>query len=71
MSLLNKTKKSLIERDTKLLNKAYSGCGDIVSNKFIPSINLYLAGTGSKGDKNNLTKGYTLIVEVGTWLENN
>ncbi|MFQ5715064.1 MAG: hypothetical protein ACE5GU_13635 [Candidatus Scalinduaceae bacterium] len=64
ISLLNKTKESFIECDTELLNKAYSGWGDIVSNKFIPSINLYLAETGAKGDKNNLRKADTLIVEV-------
>ena len=71
MSLLNKTKESLLECNPELLNKAYSGWGDIVSNKFIPSINIYLAGTGAKGNKNNLAKADTLIVEVGTWLENN
>jgi len=70
-SLLTKSKARLSECDITLLNKIYSGWGDIVSNKFIPAINLVLAGAQQHGDRNDLVKGDVLMADFDNWMQNN
>jgi hypothetical protein len=71
VTLLNKSKEDLIKCDPELLNNVYSDWGDVLSNKLIPAIDIYIAGTEPNADRNKLQRGDELIIEVGTWLENN
>ena len=70
-TLMNKSKERLSECDTEILNKVYKGWGDIVSNKFVPSIDILLSGIQSKGDRNDLSRGDALVVELDEWLHDN
>ena len=71
VTLLNKCKENLIKCDPELLDNAYSDWGDVLSNKFIPAIDIYIAGAEPNADRNKLQRGDELISEVGTWLESN
>lgn len=70
-SLFNKSKERLSEYDKTVLNNIYSGWGDIVSDKFIPAIELLLAGAQPKGDRNDLIRGDALMADLDTWLQKN
>ena len=70
-ALLDKARERLSECDTHILNKIYNGWGDILSNKFIPAINLHLAGSQAQGDRNDLARGDALMAEFDRWLQQN
>jgi len=71
VSLLNKSKENLIKCNPEVLDNVYSGWGDILSNKFIPAIDIYIAGIEPNADKNKLQRGDELLIEFNEWLEKN
>lgn len=71
ISLLNGAKERISECDLIQLNKIYNGWGDIVSNKFIPAIDLLLNGMNPNGDRNDCIRSDALIVDFNVWLQNN
>ena len=70
-TLMNKSKERLSECDIELLNEIHKGWGDIVSNKFVPTIDLLLSGIQPKGDRSDLARGDALMAELDEWLHNN
>lgn len=70
-ALFNKSRGALGQCDRQVLNDIYSGWGDIVSDKFIPAIDLMLAGARPKGDRTDLARGDALMAEFDTWLRTN
>ena len=71
VTLLNKSKNDLIKCDPELLDSVYSDWGDVLSNKLIPTIDIYIAGTEPNADRNKLQKGDELIIEFDAWLAKN
>lgn len=69
--LFNKSREKLGQCDRQVLNNVYSGWGDIVADKFIPAIDLMLAGSRPRGDRTDLAKGDALMAEFDTWLRTN
>lgn len=72
-TLMNQSNERLSELDIELLNKLYSGWGDIVSNKLIPAIELILSGMrpNGAGDINDIARADVLAAEFDQWLLNN
>ena len=70
-SLLEKSKEELTRCDLQLLNETYNGWGDIISGKFIPAIDLMLAGTESEGDRIDLIRADALIADIDSWFQKN
>lgn len=70
-TLMDKSKDRLSECDIELLNKLYDGWGNIVSNKFIPAIDLLLSGIQPEGNRNDLARGDALMAELDEYVRNN
>lgn len=70
-TLMKKSKERLEECDARLLNKLYNRWGDMISNKFIPSIDYFLSGVQPGGDRNDLARSDALAAEFDDWLRNN
>jgi hypothetical protein len=71
VTLLNKSKEDLIKCDPELLNNVYSDWGDVLSNKLIPAIDIYIAGAEPNADRNKLQRGDELMIEFDEWLAKN
>jgi hypothetical protein len=71
VTLLNKSKENLIKCDPELLNNVYSDWGDVLTNKFIPAIDIYIAGAVPNADRNKLQRGDELLIEFDEWLAKN
>jgi hypothetical protein len=71
VTLLNKSKENLTKCDPELLDNAYSDWGDVLSNKLIPAIDIYIAEAKPNADRNKLQRGDELIVEFDVWLARN
>jgi hypothetical protein len=70
-SLLNKSKERLAECDINILNKIYSEWGNNVSNKFIPAVDLMIAGVQPGGDRNDTIRSDALMADFDTWFQEN
>ncbi len=53
------------------LNNVYSDWGDVLSNKLIPAIDIYIAGAEPNADRNKLQRGDELMIEFDEWLAKN
>lgn len=71
VTLLNKSKENLIKCKPELLDNVYSDWGDVLSNKFIPAIDIYIAGAEPNADRNKLLRGDELLIEFDAWLAKN
>jgi hypothetical protein len=70
-TLLNKSRERLKECDKNVLNKIYSEWGNKVYDKFIPALDLTIAGIQPRGDRNDPIRGDALLADFDTWLQKN
>lgn len=70
-SLLKKSKEEFTECDLQQLNSIYSGWGDVVSDKFIPAIDLTLTIHEKEGDRVNAIRADALIIDINSWIDKN